>query len=87
MCIDRFERQDFQVELQVYGSGINVIGTILADQYPEVQVVVSAHYDSVLEFNSADDNATGVSGLFETAMILRLNALSALDTRQAREVS
>jgi len=70
MCENRFKELGFQVELHDYGTGTNVIGTILGKHKPMEKVFVSAHYDTVPNCRGADDNASGVAGVFATAKIL-----------------
>jgi len=70
MCADRFNDLGFQVELHDYGSGVNIIGVHTGKQNPTEKILVSAHYDTVPDCNGADDNATGIAGVLETARIL-----------------
>jgi len=70
MCATRFNDLGFQVELHDYGSGVNIIGIYPGKQNPTEKIMVSAHYDTVLDCNGADDNATGIAGVLETARIL-----------------
>ncbi len=70
LCAIRFKQLGFQVELHDYGSGINVIGIRDGGNTANEKIIVSAHYDSVPQCNGADDNASGVAGVFETARIL-----------------
>jgi Zn-dependent M28 family amino/carboxypeptidase len=59
----------FEVELDVYGSGTNVIGRKLGNSRPNEAVLVGAHYDSVPDCSGADDNASGVAGVLELARV------------------
>ncbi len=61
----------YDVELDVYGTGINVIGR-LAGTLGESDVILSAHYDSVPNCTGADDNASGVAGILEAARVLAM---------------
>lgn len=70
MCATRFKQLGFQVELHDYGTGTNVIGVYPGIQAPAEKIVVSAHYDTVPNCNGADDNASGIAGVFETARLL-----------------
>lgn len=74
LCAQRFAELGYEVEQQTYGDeddgGVNVIGTRLGSAYPERKVVVAAHYDSVPGCNGADDNGSGVAGLFQVASLL-----------------
>jgi hypothetical protein len=47
----------------------NVVGTKLGTLYPDQQYVIGAHYDSVSN-PGADDNASGVALVLETARVL-----------------
>lgn len=52
--------------------GVNVIGFIKGERQPERYIVLTAHYDHLgikngKVFNGADDNASGVAGLFALA--------------------
>lgn len=68
LCADRFAEHGFEVELHDYGSGVNVIGVKPGGS--DERVIVSAHYDGVADCPGADDNATGVAGVLETARVL-----------------
>lgn len=70
MCAQRLDELGFQVELQNYGSGVNVIGISPGKLNPTEKILVSAHYDTVPQCNGADDNASGIAGVFETARLL-----------------
>lgn len=68
LCAARFAEHGYTVERHDYGTGINVLG-VRAGESPE-QVVVSAHYDHIPGCSGADDNASGVAGVLETARVL-----------------
>ncbi|MCA9622798.1 MAG: M28 family peptidase [Myxococcales bacterium] len=68
LCASRFTEHGFQVEMHDYGSGVNVIG--VRPGASDQRILVSAHYDGVPGCAAADDNASGVAGLLETARIL-----------------
>ena len=70
MCAKRFNELGFEVEYHDYGTGINVIGTYPGKQNSSEKILVSAHYDTVPDCNGADDNASGIAGVFETARLL-----------------
>ncbi len=70
LCAKRFEQLGFNVELHQYGSGVNVIGVLTGKKKPTEKILVSAHYDSVPDCKGADDNASGVAGVLETARLL-----------------
>ncbi len=61
----------YEVELDVYDTGINVIGR-LRGTLGGSDVLVSAHYDSVFNCQGADDNASGVAGALEAARVLAM---------------
>jgi Zn-dependent M28 family amino/carboxypeptidase len=69
-CASRLEELGFDVALEEYGSGVNVVGRLPGAIEPEVEVVVSAHYDHVPGCPGADDNASGVAGALEAARVL-----------------
>ncbi len=57
----------------------NVIATIVGSEEPNNTSIICAHYDNVVLYGTpfvnvpgADDNATGVASLFETARVLNL---------------
>ncbi len=52
------------------GQGANIIGTLPGTGGSDELVVISAHYDGTPGCAGADDNATGVAGLLETARVL-----------------
>ncbi len=70
LCADRFADLGYQVELQEYGSGVNVIGVMPGGGSVEEHVVISAHYDHIPDCAGADDNASGVAGVLEAARVL-----------------
>ncbi len=70
LCADRFEQYGFEVERQKYATGVNVIGRMAGQTLPQEQVIVSAHYDHIAGCPGADDNASGVAAVLETARVL-----------------
>ncbi|MBI5499309.1 MAG: M28 family peptidase [Deltaproteobacteria bacterium] len=70
LCASRFTALGFAVELYDYGTGVNVIGVLPGGDLAGERVLVSAHYDGVPDCPAADDNASGVAGLLETARVL-----------------
>ena len=76
LCARRFAQYGFEVELHKYATGVNVIGTRVGRAQPDEQVIVSAHYDHIANCPGADDNATGVAAVLETARVLEGAALS-----------
>lgn len=70
LCADRLTEYGYQVALQDYGSGVNVVGRRLGSE--PGQVLVGAHYDHIDGCHGADDNATGVAATLEIARLLAL---------------
>lgn len=70
LCATRFEQYGFEVERHQYSTGVNVIGKRSGLDKPDEHVVVSAHYDHIANCPGADDNATGVAAVLETARVL-----------------
>lgn len=70
-CARRLEDLGFKVELDSYGTGVNVIGRLEGTDNPGEEVLISAHYDSKYKgCPGADDNASGVAGALEAATVL-----------------
>lgn len=73
-CAAYLEEQGFTVEIQPFSSGSysgqNVIGTKIGTTHPDEVVMISAHIDHIANCSGADDNASGVSGLLESARLL-----------------
>jgi Zn-dependent M28 family amino/carboxypeptidase len=70
LCANRLTELGYEVERHDFGEGVNIIGTLLGTTRPEEIVIVSAHYDTIPGGNGADDNASGVAGVLETAKLL-----------------
>jgi hypothetical protein len=70
LCADRLTELGYAVELQDYGTGINVVGTRLGSDAAGESVIVGAHYDHIPECSGADDNGSGVAAILEIARIL-----------------
>lgn len=70
LCADRLSEYGYQVALQDYGTGVNVVGRKKGSK--PGQVVVAAHYDHIDGCHGADDNATGVAATLEIARLLAL---------------
>ena len=70
LCAQRLADLGFAVELHTYDTGVNVIGTRTGATDPDTQVLISAHYDAVPGCAGADDNASGVAALLESARVL-----------------
>ena len=48
----------------------NVVAVKVGTEYPDLQIVVGAHFDGVPDSPAADDNGTGVGGVLEMARVL-----------------
>ncbi|MBL9099648.1 MAG: M28 family peptidase [Myxococcales bacterium] len=72
LCADRLTDAGFEVQLQDYGTGTNVVGRRLGAALPGEHVVISAHYDHIPDCLGADDNASGVAAALEVARVLAL---------------
>jgi hypothetical protein len=55
----------------------NVIATLRGTVHPELEYLVSSHFDSVREGPGSDDNTSGTAALLETARILRSRPMPA----------
>lgn len=70
-CAQRLAGMGFRVELDSYGTGTNVIARMEGTDNSGEAVIISAHYDSRNKgCPGADDNASGVAGVLETARVL-----------------
>jgi hypothetical protein len=69
LCAERFKALGFTVERFNYGNGVDVIGTLPGTSRPDEIVIVSAHYDTYIGVG-ADDNASGVAAVLESARLL-----------------
>ena len=74
MCAQRLRALGYQVSVPKYAnnkSSKNVIGTLQGKKTPAKVVILSAHYDSTDNTcPGADDNATGVAAVLESARVL-----------------
>ena len=70
LCAARFSALGFTVERYKYGDGVDVIGTLPGTGRPDEIVIVSAHYDTIMGGDGADDNASGVAAVLESARLL-----------------
>lgn len=72
---EQFEEMGIQVEIDYFNSnGENVVATIPGSMYPDHEYIVCAHYDNMPSNGlapGADDNASGVVGVLETARLLK----------------
>jgi Zn-dependent M28 family amino/carboxypeptidase len=77
---EQFEGYGLSVERQTYryrGSDVsNIIGRMQQSNKPSVHYVIGAHYDSVAGTVGADDNASAVAVLLETARAVQIMARS-----------
>ena len=80
MGVDTVIKHDFKLHnLSITETGDNILAVQWGTKYPEEFVVCGAHYDSyawdgydpdTIRSPGADDNATGVAGVIETARLL-----------------
>ncbi len=69
---DKLNDWDFRVTTQdVTSYGQNIIAEKTGTVYPEIKVIISAHYDSVQSGPGINDNGSGVAALLEVARILK----------------
>ncbi len=68
-CVERFEAAGLEVERMAYGTGVNVVGTRVGRL--DEPVVLAAHYDHIPGCEGADDNASGVAGLWALADVVQ----------------
>jgi subtilisin-like proprotein convertase family protein len=72
---EQFEDLGIPVEYHYFGSlGENVVATIVGSEYPDQQYIICAHYDDMPSGDNspgADDNASGVVGVLETARLIK----------------
>lgn len=72
----RLESYGLSTTMQYFdGGGGNVIATQLGNKYPQKQIIICAHFDSINKYGNsvapgADDNASGTSAVLEAARIL-----------------
>jgi subtilisin-like proprotein convertase family protein len=73
--LEQFEALGIPAEYHYFDSnGENVVATITGSEYPDQEYIVCAHYDDMPSGNvapGADDNASGVVGVLETARIIK----------------
>ncbi len=70
LCAARLTELGYEVERHDFEDGVNIIGTLSGTTHPDEVVIVSAHYDTIPNSNGADDNASGVAAVLETARLL-----------------
>ncbi len=70
LCADRLTELGYEVTLQAYATGVNVVGLRPGTELANEHVIVGAHYDHIPACSGADDNGTGVAATLELARIL-----------------
>ncbi len=72
---EKFEAMGLDVEYHYFNAnGENVVATITGSEFPDQQYIICAHYDDMPSGSTApgaDDNASGVVGVLETARLLK----------------
>lgn len=72
---EQFEALGIPVEYHYFNTnGENVVATITGSEFPDQQYIICAHYDDMPSGNlapGADDNASGVVGVLETARLIK----------------
>jgi hypothetical protein len=70
LCATRLSAAGFEVT-RTEGTGpVNVVGVKRGTSRPQEHVLLSAHYDHLADCPGADDNASGVAGVLESARVL-----------------
>ncbi len=64
------DRFDAKVD-GIYKPCFNVVAVKTGSVYPEIEIIVGAHYDGVPGSPAADDNGSGSAGVLELARILK----------------
>ena len=70
LCADRLTELGYEVTLQDYGTGINVVGQRLGTTTPDELVIVGGHYDHIPGCSGGDDNGSGLAATLEVARVL-----------------
>ena len=70
LCKTRLEEAGYEVELDTYDTGVNVIGRRPGLRPDAGLVIVSAHYDHIGGCPGASDNAAGIASALEVARVL-----------------
>jgi hypothetical protein len=69
----RLAGYNLTVQTQKYSiNGLNIFGIQKGSKYPDEVLIIGAHHDAVTNY-CADDNASGVAAVMETARILSRN--------------
>ena len=75
-CATSLELAGFVVEVDDFGGGVNVVGTLPGSGAEADEIILlGAHYDHIADCSGADDNASGVAGALEVARVLGAAAL------------
>jgi hypothetical protein len=70
LCADRLTELGYEVTLETYATGVNVVGLRLGTATPDERVIVGGHYDHIPDCSGADDNGSGIAATLEIARIL-----------------
>jgi Zn-dependent M28 family amino/carboxypeptidase len=70
MLAEKLTGYGYEVALEDYGTGTNVVGRKPGTSATERTVVIGAHYDHIPDCPGADDNATGVAATLEIARLI-----------------
>jgi hypothetical protein len=72
---DEFQKTGLQVDEQKWGVGGKIYKNVIAtyNGQAEKRLVIGAHYDVCCDYPGADDNASGIAGLLETARLVGAN--------------
>jgi Zn-dependent M28 family amino/carboxypeptidase len=69
-CAEVFEQWGYEVEIDRYATGTNVLGRRPGRDPEAPYVLVGAHYDHVPGCDGADDNASGTAAVLELSRVL-----------------
>jgi hypothetical protein len=69
-CEERLRAAGFEVSLDAFEGGTNVVGKRRGERAPREIVVVSAHYDHFASCPGADDDGSGIAAVLEAARAL-----------------
>lgn len=69
-CAEVFETWGYEVEIDRYDTGTNVLGRREGRDPAAPYVMVGAHYDHIPGCEGADDNASGTAAVLELARVL-----------------
>lgn len=68
--LSALESAGWQPEVQAFAGGVNVVARRSGTDSESSAILLAAHYDTVESSPGADDNATGVATVLETARLL-----------------